>query len=233
VSLELLELAAQALDPVLDEVVFLGGASITLWITDPGAPPPLPTKDVDVVLVDVTTLSAFYAFEERLRSLGFEEDRDAGIICRFRQLDSDLSLDAMPAEPSILGFENRWQAASIPHAVERELPSGARIRAASPPYLLATKVEAFKSRGRSAFLTSRDFADIIVLIDGREELVAEVLEAPNELRAYLAQELASLMEEPRFLDGVFAALRGDTASQARAESVVMPRLRKICAAPGA
>jgi hypothetical protein len=39
VSVELLELAAQALEPVLDEVVFLGGASITLWITDPHAAP--------------------------------------------------------------------------------------------------------------------------------------------------------------------------------------------------
>jgi DNA-binding NarL/FixJ family response regulator len=36
VSVELLELAARALEPLLGEVVFLGGASITLWITDPG-----------------------------------------------------------------------------------------------------------------------------------------------------------------------------------------------------
>lgn len=41
-SVELLELAAEALEPVLDEVVFLGGASVTLWITDPGAPPVRP-----------------------------------------------------------------------------------------------------------------------------------------------------------------------------------------------
>ncbi|MHB8491733.1 MAG: hypothetical protein ACYDA6_05910 [Solirubrobacteraceae bacterium] len=232
-SIELLELAAQALEPVLADVVFLGGATIELWITDPGAPPPLPTKDVDVVLVETTTRSAFYSFEERLRSLRFEEDREAGIICRFRHLDSDLVLDAMPAEASILGFENRWQGASIPHAIERELPSGARIRAASPPYLLATKVEAFKSRGGGDFLMSRDLTDIIVLVDGREELVAEVHQAPPELRAYLTEELTGLMEEPRFLDGVFAALRGDAASQARAEVIVMPRLRAMCAEPSA
>jgi hypothetical protein len=38
-SIELLELAADTLGPLLEEVVFVGGASVTLWITDPGAPP--------------------------------------------------------------------------------------------------------------------------------------------------------------------------------------------------
>ena len=61
-SIELLELAADGLGPLLDEVVFVGGATVTLWITDPGAPPARPTKDVDVV-VEVATRSAFHDFE--------------------------------------------------------------------------------------------------------------------------------------------------------------------------
>jgi len=40
VSVELLQLAAQALEPLLNDLVFLGGASVALRITDPGAPPP-------------------------------------------------------------------------------------------------------------------------------------------------------------------------------------------------
>jgi hypothetical protein len=150
---------------VLDEVVFLGGASVALWITDPGAPPVRPTKDVDVV-VEVTTRSAFHAFEERLRSLRFSEDQTDGIMCRWHHRDSDLILDAMPANPAILGFENRWQALAIPHAIERRLPSRAKIRAAPPTYLLATKIEAFKGRGEGDFPASRDLADIIALVDG-------------------------------------------------------------------
>jgi hypothetical protein len=46
-SLALLEAGATALGPLIDDVVFVGGASVTLWITDPGAPTPRPTKDVD------------------------------------------------------------------------------------------------------------------------------------------------------------------------------------------
>jgi hypothetical protein len=226
VSIELLELGAAALEPVLGEVVFLGGASVALWITDPGAPPVRPTKDVDVV-VEVSTRSAFPAFEERLRSLRFSEDQTDGIICRWRHRDSDLILDAMPANPAILGFENRWQGLAIPHAIECLLPSGEKIRAAPPAYLLATKIEAFKGRGEGDFLASRDLTDIVALVDGRTELVGEVVQAPPELRAYLVDELAILVANPRFPEGVSAALRPDAASQARVDAIVLPRLREM------
>lgn len=225
-SIELLERAAQALEPVLSDVVFLGGASIVLWITDPAAPAPRPTKDVDVV-VEVASRTAFQRFEDRLRSLGFREDQEDGVICRWRHGDDDLILDAMPSDAAILGFENRWQGASIPHAVERVLPPGATIRATPPPYLLATKIEAFNGRGEEDFLGSRDFGDAIALIDGREELVAEVQQAEPDLRDYLAAELRRLTGHPRFREGISGALRPDFASQARTEAVVLPRIDQL------
>jgi len=227
VSIELLELAAETLGELLEEVVFVGGSTVVLWITDPGAPPVRPTKDVDVV-VEVATRSAFHDFEARLRKRRFAEDQEDGVICRWRH-PSGLILDAMPSQPGILGFENRWQGAAIPHAIERDLPSGARIRAASPPYLLATKLEAFKGRGNRDFLGSRDFGDIIALIDGREELIDEVAQAPDDVRTYIAAELAGLLEDPRFADGLFGAMQPDAASQARIDDVVVPRLRALTA----
>jgi hypothetical protein len=81
-------------------------------------------------------------FEAPLRLRRFAEDQEDGVICRWRH-PAGLSLHAMPSEPGILGFDNRWQAAAIPHAIVRELPSGATIRVVSPPYLLAAKLEAF------------------------------------------------------------------------------------------
>jgi hypothetical protein len=232
VSLELLERAAQALKPVLGEVVFLGGASIVLWITDPAAPAPRPTKDVDVV-IEVTSRTAFHAFEERLRSLSFIEDQQDGLICRWRHRDSDLILDAMPADGTILGFENRWQGASIPHALERMLPSGTTIRATPPAYLLATKIEAFKDRGRDDFLASRDFGDMIAMIDGRTELPGEVEASGSDVRGYLASELKRLSGHARFREGISGALGADFASQARAEAVVLPRIEQLTGEPRA
>jgi hypothetical protein len=227
VSTDLLELAADALGELLDDVVFLGGATIGLWVTDPAAPPARVTNDVDVV-VEVATRLAFYEFEDRLRAARFNEDVESGVVCRWRHRDSDLVLDAMPQEPSILGFENRWQGPAASHASKRALPSGARIRAAAPAYLLATKIEAFHGRGKEDFIASRDFEDIITLIDGRAEIVDEVRQCEPALRSYLTEELQTLTAHPRFRDGVAAALPGDAASQARADLSVMPRIRELC-----
>ena len=55
-------------------------------------------------------------------------------------------VDAMPANGKLLGFENPWQAAALPHAARHTLPSGAEIRVITPPYLVATKLAAFAGR---------------------------------------------------------------------------------------
>jgi hypothetical protein len=223
-SIELLELAATALGDLTEEVVFVGGATVTLWITDPGAPPPRPTKDVDVI-VEVAGRGDYPAFEERLRSAGF---RDEGtVICRWIHTETDLVLDAMPTDAAILGFENRWQREAFPHAVERTLPSGARIRAVPPAFLLATKLEAFEGRGGGDLLGSRDFADIVALIDGREELVQDVQQAPSELRRYIHERIGSLLPDDRLTDGIQGQLLPDAATQERAEGVVLARMREI------
>lgn len=156
---------------------------------------------------------------------------ESGVICRWQHRQSGLILDAMPANASILGFENRWQAEALPFAAERELPSGAWIRAVPPPYLLATKLEAFKGRGRGDFFGSADFADIVGLVDGRETLVAEVQTAAPELRRYVSEELQRLRSHARFLDGVYGALPPDRAGQARADEIILPRLERLTEAP--
>jgi len=225
-SLELLELGAAALGPLLEEVVFVGGASIVLWITDPAAPPPRPTNDVDVI-VEVTGRWGYEQFSKRLRAQGFAEDIESRVICRWRHARLDLMLDAMPTNPAILGFSNRWLAPAMPHAVERELPSGVLIKAITPPYLLATKLEAFADRGQDDLLGSHDFEDVISLINGRDTLTEEVRAAAGELRAYLAQQIVRLQEIPRFDEWVAGALRPDAANQARVEAIVLPRLAEI------
>jgi hypothetical protein len=227
VSIALLEQAAGALGPALcEEVVFIGGACIVLWLTDPSSPSPRPTKDVDVV-VGVKSRLGYEQFSEKMRARGFSEDMQSSVICRWRHDRAGLLLDAMPDNPAILGFANRWQAAALAHAVERGLPSGAVIRAASAPHLLATKLEAFDDRGRDDVIASRDFEDIITLVDGRAELPDEVQTAPSGVRGYLATQLAELRMTPDFLLNVAAMLRPDQASQARAEKVVLPRIDRI------
>jgi hypothetical protein len=66
-NIAMLESAADALDEILDEVVFVGGATVELWVTDPAAAEFRPTNDVDVI-VEITSRHAYYELEDRLRS---------------------------------------------------------------------------------------------------------------------------------------------------------------------
>jgi hypothetical protein len=72
VNIELLERAAVALGELVEDVMFVGGATIELWLTDPGAIDIRPTLDVDVV-VEITSRLAFHDFAAELRRRGFAE----------------------------------------------------------------------------------------------------------------------------------------------------------------
>ena len=80
----LFESVVRLLAPVLDELVFVGGCTTGLFITDPAAPGIRPTKDVDAI-VDVTSYAKYAALSERLRALGLAEDTTPGApLCRWR-----------------------------------------------------------------------------------------------------------------------------------------------------
>lgn len=223
-SIGLLEAGAANLRPVLSRVVFLGGATIDLWITDPAAREPRITYDVDVV-AEVVTLGAYEEFQRELRQAGLREDTECGVICRWRSA-SDLIIDVVPAEPRLAGFGGRWLSETIEAAVEHVLPSGITIRVVPPPCLVATKLEAFADRGQGDCLASKDFEDIVLIIDGRQEFGAEVEASKPDLREFLEKGFARLLTLPHFVYGVEGALLGADAS-ARARAVTIPRFEVL------
>lgn len=152
-SLDLLDLAAQTLGPLVEEVVFVGGSSIELWISDRAAPPTRATDDVDVIST-VSSRAGYYQLAERLHARGFTEASDSSVICRWNHRETGLILDVMPQDEKILGFSNPWYRHAIDTAVERGLPSGVRVRAASPTAIIATKLAAWKGRGKNDMLAT-------------------------------------------------------------------------------
>jgi hypothetical protein len=102
-GIELLEVAAAALGELRERVVFLGGATIGLWMTDPAAGAPRVTYDVDVV-AEVLSLASYEAFQYERREAGFVEDVLSGVICRWQHTATGPVLDAIAAEPSLAGF---------------------------------------------------------------------------------------------------------------------------------
>jgi len=79
----------------------------------------------------------------------------------------------MPLDEKILGFSNRWYRAAMEAATMHHLLRDLEIRVVTAPYFLATKLEAFRGRGRGDFLASHDLEDLIFVIDGRSTIVDE------------------------------------------------------------
>jgi len=148
-------------------------------------------------------------------------------LCRW--LIEDLVVDVMPDRERVLGFTNRWYRQVKKQSEERTLPKDIRIRAVTAPLFVATKIEAFRPRGRGDFVASQDLEDIIAVVDGRPALVDEVKRAPAQVRRFLAGTMKQWLDDPDFLVAVPGHLPGDVASQARA-SVVLERLRSMAAA---
>ncbi|MGD9570735.1 MAG: nucleotidyl transferase AbiEii/AbiGii toxin family protein [Thermoleophilia bacterium] len=220
-SLAQLELAVSDLGDLAADLVFVGGASIVLWLTDRGAPPVRPTEDVDAVIA--ATYAELDRFGHRLRARGFRDD--GAVVCRYRHASGSV-LDVMPVDPAVLGFGNEWYAQAAAHAVEVPLPSTRVIRAAAPPWLVATKLAAYRGRGRDDPMASHDFEDIVRLVDGRPELAQEIADAPEDLRAAVRTEMRLLETRRDFGEAVRGTMPPDAASQARA-AVVEGRWRDI------
>jgi hypothetical protein len=223
-NFDLLLNAARLLRPLLPEIVFVGGSTTTLLITDKAAADVRPTYDVDVI-AEIGSYPEYVLFSERLRELGFAEDVSEGApICRWRQQQA--ILDVMPLDERILGFSNRWYKAAAEAAEERELDPGLSVRVVSPVFFCATKLEAFAGRGRGDYQASHDLEDLIAVIDGRPELVSEIEASPADVRTHIAAAMQQLRETPAFMDAIPGYLLPDAASQARITKLVN-RLEQI------
>lgn len=108
-----------------------------------------------------------------LLALGFHPESLGGRANISRYL-GDLKLDIMPTDAAILGFSNRWYAEALATATPREVAPGVRVKVVGAPYFVATKLEAFFSRGGADFMASHDLEDIIAVVDGRDALIDEV-----------------------------------------------------------
>lgn len=169
-----LQAVARALGHLRDQVVFVGGSTAGLYCTVPNAPESRPTYDVDCI-IEVASLTAYYALEEELRGLQFRNDFEAPVLCRWRY--GELIVDLMPVNEGILGFTNPWYAEGFAQAILHTLPDHTPIRIMTAVYFVATKLAALRSRGMSDIRLSQDLEDIVYVLDNRPELVAEVATA--------------------------------------------------------
>lgn len=207
-SHDLLLTVAARLNQLEPPVVFVGGITTHLLLTDPAAPEPTATKDVDVIIQVRSRADYLVRIAEDLRALGAREDgRPGAPMCRW--LLDDVIVDIMPTDAAILGFSSRWYNAAVRNAEEVSLEDGTMIRRVSAPYFLATKAEAFLGRGAGDLLASKDIEDVIAVLDGRLELVDEVRAAPPDLRAFVADQFTDWLGDSSFQYAIEGYLQGE------------------------
>jgi predicted nucleotidyltransferase len=219
-NLELLTSIANAMGVLRERVVFVGGCATGLLITQPLVADARATEDVDAI-VEVASLVGYHALAAQLMEQGFKQTM-ADNTPPFRWHWNGMQLDLVPLDERVLGFANRWYKPGFEAATTAALPSGLQLRHLSAPYFMATKLEAFKDRGNNDVYMSHDLEDVITVVDGREELVAELTSAPPDVRDFVAQTLRGILRHPDFTN----VLPG-IVSQSSRTGLVLQRFTRI------
>jgi hypothetical protein len=220
---EYLLIVADAIGDLCNEIVFVGGSVAGLLLTDAVADGVRATKDVDAV-VEATTLSQYHQAEKKLAVSGFKRDIGSEVICRWRHAGTGVLFDLMPTDPAILGFSNSWYPEALNTAMRMRLSERIEIRVISGPAFVATKLEAFMSRGGGDILSSHDLEDILNVVDGRPSIVEELSAASEALQKFVRQTFGALLARPD-LENYLPRLLSDGNRTA----VVLSRLKMMAA----
>ncbi len=219
-NLNLLIAMAQAMGPLCEQVVFVGGCATGLLVDDVGLMDVRPTEDVDAI-VEVASLAAYHRLADQLVQRGFKQTM-ADNTPPFRWFWNRMQLDLVPLDEKVLGFANPWYRVGFEAAQSAEVAVGLLLRHLSAPHFLATKFEAFKDRGRNDVYLSHDLEDIMTVMEGRSTVAQELVAAGEAVRKHVSQSVAALLDMPTFHNALPGLL-----SDPEREQIIKTRLMQI------
>jgi len=199
---------ANILNQLNEEFVFVGGATVSLY-GDASKAEARPTDDVDVI-IELASYTGYSELDENLRKLGFENDIQSGVLCRYQV--KGIIVDVMPTNASVIGFSNRWYADGFKFAKSIQLDD-LPIKIFTLPFFIASKIEAFKSRGQNNYLFSSDFEDIVYVLENNTNISPLIAESPKDVQQYLKQCFLEFLKDAEFEEGVSAHLEPITQTQ--------------------
>ncbi len=224
-TIQTIIIIAKALGELNDKAVFVGGATIPFYLPEIYQTLVRPTEDVDVVM-EIVGKSSNYANEELLRQKGFLHDSSKGApLCRW--LYRNLKVDIMSSNISALDFTNIWYQEGIENSIEiMKTPVSVKIFTA--PYFIATKLEAFKSRGNLDYVASADMEDIISILEvSTQEIFEDMLPlATVKLREYIIAEFSFLLKKNEFQDALQGAILNRVNSD-ESVKIINNRIKKL------
>ena len=185
-----------ALGHLQNDIVFVGGATISLYM-DRASEEVRPTDDVDI-LIEIATYPELEKVEEQLRKMGFKNDMYAKHALRYT-IDNTV-VDLMPTG-NVTGVTNIWYTDGYKNSVDFAIDDLTTVKIFSSVYFIASKLEAFKSPTReynNDGRQSKDFEDIVFILENRRSIWDELDKADDKLNSYLQKEFKRLLAIPYF-----------------------------------
>lgn len=193
-----LKAVRSALSALNETVVFVGGAILSLYADKPVIDV-RNTNDIDII-IEILSYKKRAEVEERLRAIGFQNDIESGIVCRYKI--QGITIDIMPTNDPSIGFHNIWYPDAFANAIATSLDERTNINIPTAPHYIATKFEAFKSRGNYDGYSSHDFEDIIFVLQNRSTIWEEINTSDEKVLQYLRTEFIRLLQHPRIIDWI-------------------------------
>lgn len=137
------------------------------------------------------SLSNWGTIQSELKDLGFSPDPFGHAICSYKY--KNIPVDIMSTEDSPLGPSNRWYKIGFDNrwkvnAIDQE------IKILSAPCYLATKFEAYNSRGTD-YRMSHDIEDIFYILDNRTTIVKEIKQDQESIRQFITDQLRDIQNQ--------------------------------------
>lgn len=213
---------ADALEELLSDVIFVGGATVSLYADDPAADDVRPTKDLDLSL-SVATINELEEVRERLSEKGFKQSAFLDVICRFQY--EDILVDVMNTQPILWAPANPWFKGGFENSLMIEMENR-EIRIMPFNYFLASKFSAYLDRGHHDPVTSHDFEDIAYLLDNRINWHISVLNEPSAiLKDFLLKNLSEILNNRRMQEAIEGNLFYETRDQRY--QMIIQKLKKL------
>lgn len=196
------EKIASALGDLNDQVVFVGGAVVSLYIDDLAADDARPTKDIDITL-EIASANELEFLREKLSQKGFYQTSQDDVICRFRF--ADVKVDVMATKAIGWAPSNPWFEPGFKHLIKIDLDN-LSIRCFSLPYFIATKITAYYNRGSSDPRTSHDFEDIVYLLNYTSNSKDQILGSDRLVRSFIQSFFREILINPSKQEAIIGHL---------------------------
>lgn len=198
-----------ALVELNERVVFVGGATLGLYINDPAADDVRPTKDVDISFA-IAAAGDLESIREELMRKGFIQSTADDVVCRFRY--GEIKVDVMSTKAVGWAPANPWFSKGFSRREMTDI-NGQKIYILPLPYFLASKFTAYNDRGGKDPRTSHDFEDIIYVLDNRSDIVEQLARAPDDVRPYLEEQFQTILDNRDMREAILGNLSYETREE--------------------